>query len=227
MVTIPILSPAGEAAGTLELSSDVFGVETHHALLHQAIVALQANARQGTADTKTRGEVQHTTRKLYRQKGTGRARQGMRSAPHWKGGGIVFGPHPRSYGQSLNKKMRRQALLCAISSRVADNGIVVVEDFGLSELKTRAAVKLLQTIGLADVKKLLVVLDQYSEDAARPFRNLPQVELTTAAELCTYDVLYADRILFTRASIERFAELKSQPVGPRRLAIDAVQGGAA
>ncbi|HOF87656.1 MAG TPA: 50S ribosomal protein L4 [Armatimonadota bacterium] len=226
MVTIPLYTPAGETAGSLDLADEVFGVAPNPALVHQAVVATLANRRQGTHDTKTRGEVHHSTRKVYRQKGTGRARQGMRSAPHWKGGGIAFGPHPRDYDQGLPKKMRRKALLSALSARVADAHVVVVESFGLAAPKTREAVKLLGALGLAGVRRLLVVLDDAGDEAILAFRNLPNVQLTTAQMLCTYDVLCAERLLFTRGSLERFQELKQQPVGPRRLPITA-EGGAA
>jgi large subunit ribosomal protein L4 len=226
MVTIPILTAAGESAGTLELAAEVFGLEPNPGLVHQAVVATMANGRQGTHDTKTRGEVHHSTRKMWRQKGTGRARQGMRSAPHWKGGGVVFGPHPRDYDQSLPKKMRRKALLSAISSRVTDESVVVVESFGMAAPKTREALKLLKAIGLDSVRRLLIVLDDAADEAILAFRNLPNVQLTTAQMLSTYDVLAAERVLFTRGSIERFQELKQQPVGLRRLPIPA-EGGAA
>lgn len=226
MVTVPMFTAAGESAGTLDLADDVFGVAPNPALVHQAVVATLANGRQGTHDTKTRGEVHHSTRKLWRQKGTGRARQGMRSAPHWKGGGVVFGPHPRDYSQGLPKKMRRKALLSAISSRVTEERVIVIEAFALAAPKTREAVKLLTALGLQDIKRLLIVLEDTVDEAVLAFRNLPNVEITTAQMLGTYAALSAERLLFTRASIERFQELKQQPVGPHRLAIPA-EGGAA
>ncbi len=150
----------------------------------------------------------------------------MRSAPHFKGGGVVFGPHPRDYNQHLPKKMRRKALLSAISARVADESVVVIEAFAFATPKTREAVALLNTLQLNGVRRLLLVLEDTVDEAVLAFRNLPNVEITTAQMLCTYDVLGAERLLFTRASIARFQELKQQPVGPIRLPIPA-EGGVA
>lgn len=215
MATIPIFTPAGERAGEFELAAEVFGVEPNTSLMHQAVVTTLANLRQGTADTKTRGEVHHTTKKAWRQKGTGRARQGMRSAPHWKGGGVVFGPHPRDYSLSFPKKMRRKALLSALSVKAAADKIIVVEDFNIADAKTKQAIALLTALALLD-SKLLVVFDQPTEEAVLAFRNLPNVYLTTVEMLGTYDVLTAENLLFTRSSIERLQELKQQPVGIAR-----------
>ena len=158
MATIPVYTAAGQPAGEIELAADVFGIEPHEALVHQAVRATLANQRQGTADTKTRGEVHHTTRKLFRQKGTGRARQGMKSAPHWKGGGVVFGPHPRDYRQSLNKKMRRKALLSVLSAKAQENAIRVIDAFTFTAPRTRDAAALLQALEIAD-KRVLVVTE--------------------------------------------------------------------
>lgn len=226
MSTIPVYTLAGERAGELELAADVFGVEPNAALVHQAVVTTLANLRQGTADTKTRGEVHHTTRKAWRQKGTGRARQGMRSAPHWKGGGVVFGPHPRDYALSLPKKMRRKALLSALTTKAAEDGIRVIEAFDFTEAKTKAAVAALRALELQE-KKVLVVLDEMDDTVARCFRNLQNVMVTTAQALGTYTVLNADCLLFTRAGLERLQVLKQQPLGAKRWAQKQVEGGAA
>lgn len=226
MTTISIFTPAGAPAGELEIASDVFGIEPNNALMHQAVITTLANNRQGTADTKTRAEVHHTTKKLFRQKGTGRARQGMRSAPHWKGGGVAFGPHPRDYTLSLPKKMRRKALLSALSLKVAQAGITVVEDFGFTTIKTKNAINLLQALNLTEKKRLLVVIDDVSEATILSFRNLPQVLITTAEMLGTYDVLSADHLLFTRSSIALLQELKQQPIGILRWVAKQEQGGA-
>jgi len=224
MATLPVYNTAGQAAGQIELADDVFGLEAHPALVHQAVVATLANRRQGTADTKTRGEVHHSTRKLYRQKGTGRARQGMKSAPHWKGGGIVFGPHPRDYSVSLPKKMRRKALLSALSSRIAEDAVIIVDRFMFTAPKTREAAAVLTALHILD-KKVLVVLDEITDNVGLSFRNLPNVAMTTIASLGTYEVLLADRLLFTRQSIEALQALKQQPLGIARWI--ANQGGVA
>lgn len=229
MATVPVYNAAGQPAGELELAADVFGLEPNTALLHQAVVTTLANQRQGSADTKTRGEVKHTTRKLFRQKGTGRARQGMRSAPHWKGGGVVFGPHPRDYRLDLPKKMRRKALLCALSARVTDGVFTVVDDFGIQQGKTKEAIALLTALQLATTKKLVVVISEYDEMIARAFRNLPNViSITNPEGLGTLEVLHANRLLFTRDSLVRLQALKQEPVGVARWqAKQDAEGGAA
>ncbi len=215
MPTIPVYTSTGEQSGEIELADDIFGIEPHMALMHQAVVTTLANRRQGSADTKTRAEVHHTTKKLFKQKGTGRARQGMRSAPHWKGGGVVFGPHPRDYSLSLPKKMRRKAILSALSVKTAGNAIVVVENFGLTAIKTRQAATLLQALKIED-RRVLVVLDEVTDAIVLSFSNLPNINLVTVEMLGTYEVLKADRLLFTRAGIVRLTELKRQPLGIAR-----------
>ena len=226
MSTIPVYTLAGEQAGEFTLADDIFGVAVNAALIHQSVTATLANRRQGTADTKTRGEVSRTTKKLYRQKGTGRARQGMRSAPHFTGGGVVFGPHPRDFEQSLPKKMRRAALLSALSSKANDAAIVLVDAFAFDEPKTAKAAGILQALNLADLKVMLV-LNDLDNAVALSFRNLPNVLITTAQMLGTYDVLSADRLLFEQASIERLQELKHQPLGAALWIAKQAQGGAA
>jgi len=223
MPTIPVYTSTGEQSGEIELADDIFGIEPHMALMHQAVVTTLANRRQGSADTKTRAEVHHTTKKLFKQKGTGRARQGMRSAPHWKGGGVVFGPHPRDYSLSLPKKMRRKAILSALSVKTAGNAIVVVENFGLTAIKTRQAATLLQALKIED-RRVLVVLDEVTDAIVLSFSNLPNINLVTVEMLGTYEVLKADRLLFTRAGIVRLTELKRQPLGIARWMAKQDQG---
>lgn len=219
MSTIPVYNLAGEPSGEFELAPKVFDAPINEALIHQSVVTTLANRRQGTADTKTRGEVSHTTRKLYRQKGTGRARQGMRSAPYYKGGGVVFGPHPRDYSRLLPKKMRRAALLSALTAKAGEEqGIVVVKEFAFSEPKTREAAALLKALKLDDSKRVLLVVRDWEEDerTVRAFRNLPNVNIVTADMLGTYDVLTANSLLFDQASLELLQELKQQPLGVAR-----------
>jgi len=226
MSTIPVYTLAGQPAGEIELADDVFGVTPNKAVVHQAVVATLASRRQGTADTKTRGEVHHTTKKLYRQKGTGRARQGMRSAPHWKGGGIVFGPHPRDYRQSLPKKMRRQALLSVLSLKAVAQQIFVVQAFDFEQPKTQIAVGLLKALSLTE-KKVLLVLDEMIENTALSFRNLPNVLISNIERVGTVDVLDADCLLFSQSSLLKLQELKQQPFGAARWLAKQSQGGAA
>ncbi len=225
MSQLPIYTSAGEPAGEFMLADEVFAVAENTALVHQAVVTTLANQRQGTADTKTRGEVKHTTKKLFRQKGTGRARQGMRSAPHWKGGGVAFGPHPRDYSISLPKKMRRKALLSALSAKVADGGVLIVEALEFTQPQTKAAVGVLKALQITDMRVMLV-LEALNEPVMLSFRNLPNVAITTADKLGTYDVLLADRLLFTKDAIACLQELKQQPFGTARFKVTG-QGGAA
>jgi len=235
MSTVPVYNLAGEPSGEFELAPGVFDAPFNKALIHQSVVATLANRRQGTADTKTRGEVSHTTKKVYRQKGTGRARQGMRSAPHWKGGGVVFGPHPRDYSQSLPKKMRRAALLSALAVRASEErSILVVDTFAFPELKTRHAVALLRALKIDGLKRVLLVVKESQDAIVRAFRNLPNVDIVSAEMLGTYQVLTASCLLFEQASLARLQELKQQPLGSARwlakqqpaAAAPAEQGGA-
>ncbi len=148
MAKLPVFDMAGKSAGDLELSDTVFGAEYNQGLIHQIFVGLQANARHGTADTKTRGEVRGGGRKPWRQKGTGMARQGSRRAPNWKGGGTVFGPHPRKYTQALPKKMRHAALRSALSQRVRENAVTALSELALEEFKTKRIVEMLTALKL-------------------------------------------------------------------------------
>jgi len=232
MSTIPVYNLAGEPSGEFELAPKVFEAPINEALIHQSVVTTLANRRQGTADTKTRGEVSHTTKKVYRQKGTGRARQGMRSAPHYKGGGVVFGPHPRDYSMSLPKKMRRAALLSALTVKANDNGILLVKQFAFEEAKTRHAAALLSALKISGKKRVLVVVRSWEEDEStvRTFRNLANVDLITADMLGTYDVLTASCLLFDQASLELLQDLKQQKLGielwKAKQLPEAEQGGA-
>src|SRR5437868_10769469 len=153
---VSVKSASGQSAGTITLDDRVFGIEPNQAVLHQAVVAQLANQRQGNAATKTRGMVQSSGKKPWRQKGTGRARQGMVSAPHFRGGGVVFGPHPRDYHQRLPRKMRRLALRSALSDKASSGGLVIVDGFDIAEGRTKALMAMLEAIGAAG-KAILVV----------------------------------------------------------------------
>jgi large subunit ribosomal protein L4 len=223
MATVPVYMFNGEKSGELELNAEVFGLEPNEALIHQAVLSTLANRRQGTADTLTRGEVQHSTRKLYRQKGTGRARQGARCAPHMKGGGVVFGPHPRDYRQSLPKKMRRAALLSALSSKVAEGAVIVVDSFAINSPKTKDAVAFLKAIN-ATKKKVMLVLDNPTPEIVMSFRNLQNVWMTTPDMLGTYDVLHANTLIFSKMSIAMLEELKTSALGSERWMEKQIEG---
>ena len=198
-VTAALYTSAGEAIGEVALDPAVFGIEPNVAVMHQVVTAQLAAARSGTADTKTRGEVRGGGKKPWRQKGLGRARQGSTRSPQWRGGGTVFGPHPRSYRQRTPKKMRRLALRSALSARAAEGQVKVVESFDWAEPKTKQAVGLLKAMEVSG--KALVVLGKGDEVAARSLGNLPQVVLTETDRLATYDVLWADTLIFTRETV--------------------------
>jgi large subunit ribosomal protein L4 len=189
----------GTRAGTVGLSDEIFGIAPNLAVMHQVVVAQLAAARAGTHKTKTRSEVRGGGAKPWRQKGTGRARQGSNRAPQWAGGGTVFGPAPRSYEQRTPKKMRRLALRSALSRRAAE-GRVVVTEIELDEPKTRVARDALLAMGCA--ARTLVVLTDDEEALGLSLRNLPHCQTTVAGELSTYDVVRNDWIVFTPASLE-------------------------
>jgi len=198
-VSAALYTSAGEVIGEVALDPAVFGIEPNVAVMHQVVTAQLAAARSGTADTKTRGEVRGGGKKPWRQKGLGRARQGSTRAPHFRGGGVVFGPHPRSYRQRTPKKMKRLALRSALSARAGEGQVKVVDSFDWAEPKTKQAVALLAAMGVSG--KALVVLGKGDEVAARSLANLPQVVLTETGRLATYDVLWADTLVFTRETV--------------------------
>jgi len=196
-----VYDSAGVRSGEMALDAAVFGIEPNVAVMHQVVTAQLAAARAGTADTKTRGEVRGGGKKPWRQKGLGRARHGSSRSPQWRGGGVVFGPHPRDYRQRTPKKMKRLALRSALSARAAEGQIKVVEAFDWAEPKTKQAVALLQ--GMEATGKVLVVLEPGNEAAARSFSNLPQVILTAPGRLATYDVPWAETVVFSRETVGR------------------------
>jgi len=201
----PILTVKGKEAGKIELAPSLFGAPVNDALIHQAVVRQLAGKRLGTSDTLTRGEVRGGGKKPWRQKGTGRARQGTRSAPHWKGGGVVFGPHPRGYQQRMPAKMRRAALQGVLTGKADDGALRVVEGFGLEEIGTRAFAERLaawKTEG-----KVLVILPERDEMVERSCRNLPEVRVLLADSLNVVDLLAADTIVFTRDALVRAQEV--------------------
>jgi len=181
----------------------VFGVQVNVPVMHRVVRAQLAAARAGTHSTKTRSEVRGGGAKPWRQKGTGRARQGSRRAPQWTGGGVVFGPTPRDHSLRVNKKEKVLALRSALTDRRAGGNLVVVDGLDFDAPKTARAVELLDTLGLAD-RKLLFVVDGLEEAAIKSFRNLPAVHLITFDQLNTYDVLASDVVVFTRDSLDAF-----------------------
>ena len=199
MASQTMKTPAGVDAGSVELSDEMFGVEPNGAVMHQVVTAQLAARRAGTQSTKTRGDVRGGGAKPWRQKGTGRARQGSIRSPQWRGGGVALGPKPRSYAQRTPKKMVRLALASALSDRVAEGRVLVIDDWAWSTPKTKDAIAALSALGVEG--RALVVLTRDDEVAWKSFRNLQEVHIITTGELNAYDVLASDWVIFTQASL--------------------------
>ena len=199
MPTTPLYDKSGSEAGTSDLPDALFAAPVNTAVMHQAVVAQLAGRRIGTASTKTRGEVRGGGRKPYRQKGTGRARQGTRSAPHYKGGGVVFGPTPRQYDKRMPKRMRRLALVGALTSKFDDGVVKVVNDLELEEIKTKQLLGHLTSREASG--KVLVVEDGKNETLAMSARHVPDLVIIRSDSLNIVDVLDADAIVITAPSI--------------------------
>ncbi|GAB1689293.1 50S ribosomal protein L4 [Krasilnikovia sp. M28-CT-15] len=203
MSSVDVLNAEGAKAGSVELPDDIFDVQANIPLMHQVVVAQLAAARQGTHKAKTRGEVAGGGKKPYKQKGTGRARQGSIRAPQFAGGGVVHGPVPRDYSQRTPKKMKAAALRGALSDRARENRVHVVEAFVSGETpSTKAAIATLRKVTQA--RKVLVVLSAHDELNWLSLRNEASVHLIEAGQLNTYDVLVADDVVFTRAALDEF-----------------------
>jgi large subunit ribosomal protein L4 len=199
MSTLTLKTSAGKDAGKVELADDVFGVQPNVPVMHQAVTAQLAHRRAGTQSTKTRSEVSGGGRKPYKQKGTGNARQGTISAPHYSGGGIALGPKPRKYTQKVNKKMVRIALVSALSDRAAEGKIIVVDSWAFDAPSTKSAVAALRAVGVEG--KALVVLHRDDVNAIKSFRNLTGIQIIESAELNAYDILCNPQLVFTQASL--------------------------
>ena len=203
MTTVDILNAAGKKSGSVDLPAEIFDVQVNIPLIHQVVVAQLAAARQGTHSTKTRGEVRGGGRKPYRQKGTGRARQGSIRAPQFAGGGVVHGPVPRDYSQRTPKKMKAAALRGALSDRARDGRVHVIEAFVTGESpSTKTAMATLAKA--TESSRVLVVLSSTDEVNWLSLRNVPTVHLIEAGQLNTYDVLVADDVVFTSEALEEF-----------------------
>ena len=201
---VPIYNMEGEQVGELALRDDVFGVAVNPGLIHQAVLMHLANRRQGTHSTKTRGEVRGGGRKPWRQKGTGRARHGSIRSPLWRHGGVVFGPKPREYGWTMPQKQRRLALKQALSSKVGDGDLVVVERLSLAEPKTRVMAAVLRK--LKAERKPLIVMAEKDENVILAARNIPGVQLLPANALSVYSVLNSGKLVLTRDAVKRLEE---------------------
>lgn len=197
--TVDLKTQDGGTAGSVTLDAEFFGIEPNLAVLHQVVTAQLAARRSGSANTKTRAEVRGGGAKPYRQKGTGRARQGSIRAPQFTGGGIVHGPKPRSYRKKINKKMNRLALCSALSDRAQSERVVVVDQWQFAAPKTKDAVSVLENLELGG--KIIMVVAPTDDTAIRSFRNLPSVQLVQASELNAYDILCSDWLVFTSETL--------------------------
>lgn len=203
---IDVLSLKGEKVKDIKLEDNIFNIEPNDAVLKDAIVAAMAGARQGTASVKTRAEVAGGGRKPYRQKGTGNARQGSIRAPHYRHGGIVFGPVPRDYSKKMNKKERRLALKSALSYKVLDKELVVLENLSFETNKTKEMVNLLADLSLTN-NKVLVCVNELTENICLAARNLANVKVVLPHELNSYDLVLSDNLLITEEALKTLEEV--------------------
>ena len=205
---VPVYSLVGEVVKHIEISDEVFAVPLNQAVVHQAMVRQQANARQGTASTKTRSEVSGSGRKLFRQKGTGLARAGSRRSPLRRGGGITFGPKPRSYRQEMPKKMRRLALRCVLSVKAGDGELRVLEQLNLDQPKTKEMVQILAALGVDS--SALIVTDEPVGNVVKSARNLTGIKTMPANLLNVVDILSCKMLLMTEAAVRKAEQLWGQ-----------------
>jgi large subunit ribosomal protein L4 len=204
MANVAVLNMAGKEVGTIELNDSIFGVEINEHLVHMAVLQQLANNRQGTQKAKTRSEVSGGGKKPYRQKGTGHARQGSTRAPHYTGGGVVFAPVPRDYSFKLNKKEKRAALKSALTSRVAENKLIVLDELKLEEIKTKKFVEVMNNL---KVNKALVVLNEMDTNVIASAANIPTVKTAQTNEINVFDVLKYDTVVVTKAAVTTIEEV--------------------
>ncbi|QMV41573.1 50S ribosomal protein L4 [Cohnella cholangitidis] len=205
MPKVSVFNVDGKEVGQLDLAEGVFGLEPNVHVLHSAVLLQQASLRSGTHDTKGRSEVRGGGRKPWKQKGTGRARQGSIRSPQWKGGGIVFGPTPRSYGFKLPRKVRRLAIKSALSSKVVDNQIIVLDQLSLSQPKTKDIAKILNNLKVS--RKALVVTADFDNNVALSARNIPGVKFVSAEGINVLDVMKHDQLIITKDAVAKVEEV--------------------
>ena len=199
MAKIEMKNADGKKAASIEVADSMFGITPNIPVMHQVVVAQLAHRRSGTQSTKTRSEVRGGGKKPFKQKGTGNARQGSIRAPHFSGGGVALGPKPRKYSQRTPKKMIQLALRSALSDRMSENKVVVVEDWGFDAPSTKAASAAITALGMSG--RVMIVLERKDESAWKSFRNLTNVHVLSTPELNAYDILCNDWIVFTKASL--------------------------
>ncbi len=204
MAQVAVYDMKGNDVGTVELSDGIFGVEVKEHLIHRVVVAQLANARQGTQKAKTRSEVSGGGKKPWRQKGTGHARQGSTRSPQWKGGGVVFAPTPRDYSQKINKKEKRAALKCALSSRVAEEKLVVLDELKLDSIKTKNFSDMMKALKL---DKALFIINDNDKNIVLSARNIPSVKTAQTNEINVYDILKYKTLVLTRDSLKTIEEV--------------------
>lgn len=205
MSTIKVVSMTGAEVGSVELNDAIFGIEPNMSVVHEVVKNHLANCRQGTQSALTRAEVSGGGRKPWRQKGTGRARQGSTRAPQWTHGGIVFAPKPRSYRYTLNKKVRRLAMKSALSSKLQDNELIVIDQIASEEYKTKAIAAMLKAVG--SERKALIVLDTVDEKVIASARNIPGVKTAQVNTLNVYDILNADKFIVVKDAVAKIEEV--------------------
>ena len=204
MANVAVYNMEGKEVGTIELNDSVFGVEVNEHLVHMAVVQQLANKRQGTQKAKTRSEVSGGGRKPWRQKGTGHARQGSTRAPQWKGGGIVFAPKPRDYSFKLNKKEKRAALKSALTSRVQENKLIVIDELKFDEIKTKNFKAVMDNLNVA---KAYVVLNDNDEKVVMSAKNLPNVQTALTNTINVYDVMKGGTVILTKDAVKTIEEV--------------------
>lgn len=204
MAKVSVYNMEGKEVGDMDLNDAVFGVEVNEHLVHMAVLQQLANNRQGTQKAKTRSEVRGGGRKPWRQKGTGHARQGSTRSPQWTGGGVVFAPVPRDYSFKLNKKEKRAALKSALTTRVLENKIIVIDEFKMDGIKTKKFVEVLNNLKLG---KALVVLNEMDANVIKSAQNIPKIKTTQTSELNVFDVLKYDTVVVTKAAVATIEEV--------------------
>ena len=205
MKKVSVLNTKGEKINDIALNEEVWGIVPNDAVLYDAITLARNSMRQGTHDTKTRSEVSGGGRKPWRQKGTGRARQGSTRSPQWRHGGVVFGPHPRSYDKKMNRKERRLALKSALAYKAAGNELVIVDNFNLESNKTKEAVQMLKDLNIES--KVVIVVEELTDNMICATRNLANVMLLTTDEINVYDIIEADKMIITEKAVKAIEEV--------------------
>lgn len=204
MATVKLLNMKGEEVGSINLNDDIFAAEINETLMHKAVVTQLANSRQGTQKAKTRAEVRGGGRKPWRQKGTGHARQGSIRAPQWTGGGVVFAPTPRDYSKKMNRKERRAAIISALTSRLNNDQLIVLDDLSMDEIKTKKFAQMLQDLKL---DKALFILDKSDENVILSARNIEGVKTSSTNSINVYDILKYKNLVLTKEAVAAIEEV--------------------